>query len=169
MSSTRDEAGFTLLELLACGTLATVMLLTLQSTLRSSIQSRQKARELESHQGLAFEYLQRLTGIPFGDGSEPAVSGSELTELFDDDDDFGTVVLRQVRVDAGRAGHAFTTSIGSRRTQWRILVSNDLDGDGTVGGGREGRTDILGIQIFADEKLMFRTVRAAPVENTVRD
>ena len=169
MKSARDEAGFTLLELLACGALATVMLLTLQSTLRSSIQSRQKARELESHQALAFEFLQRLTAIPFGDGSEPAVSAEQLTELFDDDDDFGTAVLRQVRVDAGRAGHAFATSIGGRRTQWRILVSNDLDGDGTVAGGREGRTDLLGIQIFADEKLMFRTVRAAPVENTVRD
>lgn len=166
---TDRQAGFTLVELSASAVLAAVLLLTLQSTLQSSIRSRQNAQRIEVVHAQAYDYLQRLQAMPFGTGSEGAATPEQLTELFDDDDDHGPLTLRQVQTPAGSAGHAFTTRNDGVTTGWRILVADDLDGDGRSDGTREGRPDLLQIEIFAENRLMFRTRRAAEVANTRKD
>lgn len=165
----REIDGFSLLELCASAALAALLLLTLQSTLQSSIHTRMQSRVLEIRHSQADDYLQRMLVIPFGTGSEPAPTPAELTEFFDDDAELGPITLRQIQTPAGEPGHSFTTAREGITTLWRIAVTDDLDGDGTSIGMREGRPDLLGIEIYADNRLMLRTVRAADVPNTRKD
>lgn len=163
------ERGFTLVELCASALLSALLLLTLQSTLQSSIRTRTQARTLEVRHAQADEYLQRLTTIPFGTGAEDAPTPAQLTEFFDDDGELGGLTLRQLQTPAGSAGHGFTTESDGVTTLWRVSINDDLDGDGAATGAREGRPDLLRIEIFAEDRLMFRTMRAADVPNTRRD
>jgi hypothetical protein len=163
------ERGVTLLELTAALTLAVIILLTLQSTMLSSIRGRERTRVLEARVGHAHEYLQRLLVLPFGTTLDPAATDTQLTELFDDDMDLGNVSLMQVRTAPGAPGHSFTTVRDDVATDWRVVVGQDLDRDGALGGFREGRNDLLLIEVFAENRLMFRTLRAADFANTTRD
>lgn len=164
-----QERGVTLLELTAALTLAVIILLTLQSTMLSSIQGRERTRVLEARVSQAHEYLQRLLVLPFGTTLDATPTDTQLTELFDDDMDLGAITLMQVRTAPGAPGHSFTTTRDQVETDWRIVVGQDLDRDGALGGFREGRSDLLLIEIFADNRLMFRTLRAADFANTTRD
>jgi hypothetical protein len=161
--------GFTLVELCGASVLAAVLLLTMHTTLQSSVRSRRDGLGNETRQTQAYEFLQRLQELPFGTGTEGAPTAEALTELFDDDDELGDLSLRQVQTPVGVPGHGFTTDLDGTRTRWRIVVSDDLDGDGRNDGPREGRPDLLRIEILADDRLMFRTLRAAEVANTRRD
>jgi hypothetical protein len=169
MSRREHEHGFTIVELTAALAFAVLMLLTLQTTLTSTVKTRERTNRHDAVQGQAYEYLQRLMVIPFGLTTDGAASALQLSELFDEDADLGNVTLQQVRVDVGQTGHVFRTLRDDVTTDWRVLVSNDLDRDGLTTGPREGRPDLLQIEVWADNRLMFRSLRAADFVNTRRD
>ncbi|MCC6670786.1 MAG: hypothetical protein IT458_06990 [Planctomycetes bacterium] len=164
-----DERGFTLIEVTVMLLFAALMMLTLQSSMLSTVKTRQRTHVTDVLQAQAHEFLQRLLVIPFGAPGDPAATADQLTELFDDDADLGNVTLRQVSVAPAQPGHTFATTRDGVTTQWRVAISNDLDGDGVASGFREGRPDLLAIEVFANDRLMFRTMRAADFANTRRD
>ncbi len=165
-----DElAGFSLVELMLSLSLVVVTLILLQSTLFSAIKNRVATAEQDQRNAMAYDLIQRLTAIPFGKQGDPAATGAQLSELFDDDQDLGTVNLKNLQTAPATPGHSFTTNLDGVTTAWRISVTSDLDGDGLTTSFREGRPDLLQIEIYAQGRLMFRTARAAEYTNTRKD
>jgi len=165
----REERGFSLVELMLSLSLVVLTLILLQSTLFSAIRTRVATAEQDHRNALAYDFVQRLTAIPFGKAGDPPATPAQLSEFFDDDQDLGTVVLKNLETPAGSDGHSFTTTLEGVTTLWRIAVTADLDGDGLTTGFREGRPDLLMIEVYAEDRLMFRTERAAGFPNTRKD
>ena len=164
-----SEAGFSLIELMGALVVLTIMLLGLQSTLFSSIKTRASNKVQEHRNRLAIDYMQRLKKIPFGTAADPVATAAQLTELLDDDQDFGTVTLQQIDTAPAAPGYSFTTLLEGVTTDWRITINNDLDRSGVADGFREGRQDLFLVEIYAENRLMLRTFRAAGFTNTTKD
>lgn len=161
------ESGFSLVEASITLVFVVLLVIAVQTALMFSIKTRQSAESDAFRQELAWVYLQRLRALPFGPDGTP--TSGELTELFDEDSDLGTITFQEVSVPAGSAGRTFTANSGSDLVRWRVVVSNDLDQDGTTSGNREGRSDLYLIEIWADDVLMFRTMRSADLAATTKD
>lgn len=164
-----SETGFSLVELMLSLGLVVITLVLLQSTLFSAVKNRVATAEQDHRNAHAYDLMQRLTAIPFGKQGDPAATGTQLTELFDDDQDLGIVTLKSLETGPGTPGHSFSTIFDGISTRWRVTVTADLDGDGNTTSFREGRIDLLQIEVFALDRLMFRTSRAAEFVNTRRD
>lgn len=163
------DAGFSLVELMGALSVIVIMVMSLQGTMFSSIKLRASNSDLETRQTQAYDYIQRLVKVPFGSATDPAPTPAQLTELFDDDQDLGTISLKQIETPASSAGHTFTTSLDGVTTDWRIVVNNDFNSDRLTTGFREGRADLLQVEVFANDVMMLRTMRAASVPNTKKD
>lgn len=163
------QAGFTLMEVAVVLVFATLMVLTLQSSMLATVKTKQRTASSDAVQTQAYEFLQRLSAIPFGTATDGPATAAQLDELFDADTDLGNVTLRQLLVAPTAPGFAFTTRRDGVATTWRVHVSTDLDGDGTLSGFREDRPDIAAIAIFAGDRRLFHSVRAADYVNTRRD
>lgn len=164
-----DAAGFSLVELMLSLGLVVITLILLQSTLFSAVKNRVATAEQDHRNAQAYDLVQRLTAIPFGMQGDPAATGAQLSELFDDDQDLGTATLKSLETAPGTPGHSFSTNFDGIITPWRVSVTADLDGDGKTLGFREGRPDLLQIEVYALDRLMFKTTRAAEFPNTRRD
>lgn len=165
----QQQGGFTLVELTASLLLSVLVLYSLHGTLRTSIDARVSTERAARAQRLAETFVQRLQEIPFGRSFDPAPGGWMLDELFDDDDDLGTITLHQVKVAANAPGHTFQVAGRGLAGDFRVKVCNDLDGNGTVAGGREGRNDLLRIEVWFDGRLFAETLRAAEFSDTTID
>jgi hypothetical protein len=159
----------TMIELAIALVLTSLLLYALHSTLQSSIRGRRAVARDDAVMRLARDYMDRLTVIPFGNATDPAPAPDQLTELFDGDGDLGNITLHQVRVPATSPGRSFSVDAGGSRGRWQVKVSDDLNGDGSVGGPREGRPDLLRLEIRCDGRLQLATLRAAAPEATTRD
>lgn len=149
--------GFSLLEVLF--SLAAIALLAL-GVAGGVVTGQRASRTLEDQARLentAFGFQERLMAIPFGSLADSAASGSELDELFNDDDVLGTATLHKV---AAFGPAEFTLDGSGLSGQWRIVVDADLDGDGTIDTTlEEGRDDLLRIAVYYDGRLITRTAR----------
>jgi prepilin-type N-terminal cleavage/methylation domain-containing protein len=154
-----NERGFSLLEvLMTLGVLAFVSL----SIATGIGTSHRTTRALEEEVVLLSrgqELLERLLAIPFGVPSGGTASGGELSEVFDDDDEFGSITLHRLK-NFGPA--EFEPAGFPVHGRWRVLVDADLNGDGDEDDPDEGRADLLRIVVTHDGRMLARTVRFDP-------
>ena len=164
------ERGFSLVEVGTAMALMAIMLYGLHATMYSAVKGRGTVKQADRVGAIANDFVDRLEALPFGT-SNGGASSTALAELFDDDQDLGTLTLRQIRVDADDPGHWFDATINGVTGRWRIKVSGDMnnDGDETDVAWREGRNDLLAIIIWFDDRIVLRTTRSAPVEETTFD
>lgn len=153
------DRGFTLVEILfSLAILATVCLglaTGVTTGHRSAAALDRESRLVQQAQG----YLERLFTVPFGAAAALPATGAELTELFDEDDDFGTATLHGLRafgpIEFEPAEFPF-------RGMFRIVVAGDLNGDGDTADPFEGRADILRLAVFFEDRLLAETLRFDP-------
>lgn len=104
----------------------------------------------------AQELLERLVAVPFGTDGDASATGPELTELFDDDDEFGSATLHKL----AKFGPAvFEPADFPVPGSWRVVVDRDLNGDGDTADEDEDRDDLLRLAVFHDERLVAQTIR----------
>lgn len=163
------EHGFTLVETLATMVLAVFTLLALHSTAQSAIAGRKSLQRTQQAHLMATEFLDRIRQLPFGRDTDPEPTADELTELFDDDQTLGPITLHQLAVAPDQPGRTFTAASNGLIGTWRVKVCNDLDGDGATTGPREGRSDLMRVQVWFDGQLVVETMRAAEVFETIPD
>ncbi|MBK8101474.1 MAG: hypothetical protein IPK26_30705 [Planctomycetes bacterium] len=164
-------AGFTLVETMITLVLAVLMLYGMHATLNSSIRGRLAAQQIDQVHVMATDYLNRLRAIPFGSAADGPAGGAALSALFDDDQDHGSITLHQVRVAVNSAGHWQDVAANGLIGRWRFKVTRDLnhDGDETDPGLREGRDDLLGLEIWFNDRLVMHGIRAAGPDATTPD
>ena len=157
-----NERGFTLVEIvMAAGILAVVAL----SLVSGAVTSQSAAQTLDRGSLVytrAEGYLERIMAIPFGAPSDGTATSSELSELFDDDDLLGTASVHKLR-NFGAA--EFTTPSVGTPGLWRVLVSDDLDGDGDADTEVEGRNDLFRITVYYDGRPVTEVLRFDPIAN----
>jgi len=105
------------------------------------------------------ELLERLVAVPFGTDGDASATGPQLSELFDDDDDFGSATLHSL-AQFGPA--VFEPADFPVPGAWRVVVGRDLDGDGDADDEDEDRDDLLRIAVFHDGVLVAQTIRFEP-------
>ncbi len=163
------EAGLSLVETVITMVLAVLMLYGLHSTLSMSMKGRVAADKIDQVHGHAMDFANRLRQISFGSAGAGTPSAAQLDELFDDDQDLGTVTLHQLVVQPNQPGWSFQMARNGIVGTWRIKVSRDLDRNGALGGAREGRNDLLGIEIWFGNRLQLHVLRAADPDFTTKD
>ncbi len=157
----RSEQGFSLVDVCVTLSVSVIMLYALHSGTRTAIRTRQTVESQYQLHLYAAEFLSRIRRLPYGNIADPAPSATQLQELFDADQDLGSITASQLVVPPTDDGLLFTMSSREIRGTWRVRVTHDVNGDGDTTDAREGRQDLMRIEIYYQDRLMFESLRAA--------
>lgn len=163
----KGQGGFTLVETCVTMVSCVVMLLAFHAATRTSIDTRREVQSSYVRRGVARDFVARLRRLPFGNDGDAAVTASQLTELFDADEDLGGVTLHQLKVRADLPGHTFQLAGEGVAGTWSVRVTGDLNGDGDTADDREGRGDLLRLEVTYEGRLVLETVRTGPSSEAV--
>ena len=173
MNRKSTQSGFTLIEviltfsILAIGTTA----LGLVEISNAQRQRDLKSRDVAFSRGQAI--MERILRMPFGTPDAMGLTSTQYDSLFGSDGDVRTMSLTQIQqTDANADGTIDTQPIKFKlegvedNGVWEVFVDSDLDGNGAVEPivdgveTREGRTDLLRIEIRRNGRTVIRTIRA---------
>jgi len=169
----RSQAGFSLIEVVLTFSILAIATTALGLTEVSNARRSQelKARDIAFARGQAF--MERMLRMPFGAPDAARLSGSEFDRLFGTDDDVRSMSLTQIQrrdidgdgaIDEGPV--RFLLKGVEDAGEWEVFVDSDLDGNGKIEGTvdgletREGRSDLLRLEIRRNGKTVLRTLRA---------
>ena len=169
MKRVKTQEGFTLIDATITLLVSVLMLYTLHSGTQTSLSARKASERIYAAHLQAMDYLERVRKIPFGQSSDPSPTAAQLQEFFDDDDDLGSITLTQLKVSPSANGYQFKMASNGLKGTWEIKITDDLDGDGNNTGPREGRSDLLKIEILFDGKIMLQSLRASDPSLTLID
>ena len=170
-ASAVDEsaAGFGLIDVCVTLFICVIVIYALHSGTRTAMQTRKVVENNYQVQLFANDFIGRLRRLPFGNSSALPASPHQLDALFDADQDLGTVTFTQLRVAASADGYTFRIANSAAPKTWRIRVTSDLNGDGDEIDDREGRADLLRVEIYYDNRLLVETLRSADANLTTPD
>ncbi len=158
----RRQRGFTLLEVMLVSAMMMTVLTTIGVGLRSGHASKREIERRAQLTIVAGELLDRLFRISYGTASDASATNGQLTELFDGDSDLGTATVSSLRTPAGTIGYQFEIDEFPWGGRFEVRVDADLNGDGDEADAREGRADLLRMNVMWDGILILESVRCAP-------
>lgn len=163
------ESGFSLIDVCVTLFVCVVVIFALHSGTRTAMETRKSVERNYQLQLFSNDFVGRLRRLPFGNPGAPTIQAAQLDALFDADQDLGTASFIQLRVPATHDGHSFLMAGNDFTEAWRVRVTNDLNGDGDTNDEREGRDDLLRIEIYYDNRLLVETLRGADANLTAPD
>ncbi|MBL8843334.1 MAG: hypothetical protein JNL90_17570 [Planctomycetes bacterium] len=162
----RRQGGFSLLEVMLVSSMMMTVLTTIGVGLRAGHASKREMERRAQLTVVAGELLDRLFRISYGSAGDASASNSQLTELFDADADLGTATVSSLRTAAGSTGYQFEIDDFPWGGQFEVRIDADLNGDGDESDEREGRADLLRLNVLWDGILILESVRCAPWSST---
>ena len=165
----QGQDGMSLLEVTMALGLAILALLALHSTLSASVEGRKTTSDHEQARAMGRELLSRLQRIQYGNSSHATPTAAQLDEFFDADAELGTLTLAQLVTPPDQPGWTFAVAADGVLGTWRVRVTQDVDGNGVIDGARDGREDLLRLELLFNERLVFESFRAAPPGDTLLD
>ncbi|MHC4817208.1 MAG: type IV pilus modification PilV family protein, partial [Planctomycetota bacterium] len=167
-----SQAGFSLIEVVLTFSILAVATTALGLVELSNSQRTQDLKRRDIAFGRGQAIMERILRVPFGaPGATPATS-TQLDILFGSDEDVRQVSLTQLQqrdlnsdgvVDDPRI--KFVLEGVEDHGEWMIFIDNDLDGNGKIEPvidtveTREGRSDLLRIEIRRNCKTVLKTLR----------
>lgn len=183
MKKKSAQAGFTLIEVILTFSILAVatMALGLVEVSNARRQKFLKARDIAFARGQAI--MERILRMPFGTPGAAGLSDIQYDALFGTDADVRTMSLTQIQQkdldDDGTVDEQpirFKLEGVEDAGIWTVFVDSDLDGNGLIEPlvdaveTREGRTDLLRIEIRRNGRTVLRTIRArTPQEQDAAD
>ena len=173
MNKRAPQAGFTLIEVLLTFSILAIATTALGLVEISNAQRKQhlKARDIAFARGQAI--MERILRMPFGTPGATKLTNVQYDTLFATDIDVRSMSLTQIQQrDTTGDGVVDEKPIRFKLDGvedaglWEVFVDSDLDGNGkiepTIDGveTREGRTDLLRIEIRRNDRTVLRTIRA---------
>lgn len=173
MNKRAPQAGFTLIEVMLTFSILAIATTALGLVELSNAQRKQhlKARDIAFARGQAI--MERVLRMPFGTPGAAELTNVQYDALFGTDADVRSMSLTQIQQrDNDSDGVVDDKPIRFKLDGvedagvWEVFVDSDLDGNGkiepTIDGveTREGRTDLLRIEIRRDDRIVLRTIRA---------
>jgi len=131
------EDGFSLLELMIAVSFLATCLLGVGYAMQVGIRSTREMRERQVIQAWAQVYIDRLMFLNFGGATDPMPSSSQLNTLFSRDGGGVTVTLASLAKSPSGDGWTFQLQNFPVAGRWAVLVTRDVDGNGTVSGELE--------------------------------
>ncbi|MEM8885541.1 MAG: prepilin-type N-terminal cleavage/methylation domain-containing protein [Planctomycetota bacterium] len=179
----RNKAGFSLIEVVITFSILAVATISLGLVELSNARRSQdlKERDISFARGQAF--MERILRMPFGAPNPAAMTGNDYDRLFGTDDDVRSISLTQLEqrdtngdgvIDGGPV--RFKLEGVEDSGEWEVFVDGDLDGNGVIEdqvagvATREGRGDLLRIEIRRNGRTVLKTLRArTPQERDEQD
>ena len=167
------QSGFTMIEVILTFAILAIATTALGLVELGNSQRQQhlKARDIAFARGQAF--MERILRMPFGTPNATGLTNQEYDTLFGTDDPVTTMSLTQIQQkDMDGDGDVDETPIRfmlkgvEDEGIWEVFVDSDLDGNGLIEplidgvDTREGRSDLLRIEIRRNQKIVLRTIRA---------
>ncbi len=172
-----SQAGFSLIEVIITFSILAVATTALGLVELSNARRTQylKQKDIAFARGQAV--LERVLRIPFGTPGATAPTPAQLDLLFGSDDDARAVTLTMLQQhdvnDDGTVDQqpwSFKLQGVEEKGVWTVHVDSDLDGNGKIEPTitqdglsietREGRADILRVEVRRDGKTVLKTLRA---------
>ena len=173
----RRQQAFTLIEVVLTFSILAVATIALGLVEISNARRTQdlKERDISFARGQAF--MERILRMPFGPPNPSAMTAQEFDTLFGTDDDVRSVSLTQLEQSVAASGPIRFQLEGVEDSGvWEVFVDGDLDGNGAIEDvvagvpTREGRGDLLRIEIRRDGRTVLKTLRArTPQERDEQD
>ena len=183
MTRPKPQAGFTLIEVMLTFAILAIATTALGLVELGNQRRKQhlKSRDIAFARGQAI--MERILRMPFGTPGATQLTNVQYDSLFGTDADVRTMSLTQIQQrdnDADNIVDAppirFKLDGVEDRGEWEVFVDNDLDGNGVIEPiidgveTREGRTDLLRIEIRRNQRTVLRTIRArTPQEQDAAD
>ena len=173
MKKKGSQQGFSLVEVVLTFSILAVATSALGLVELSNAQRSQDLKSRDIAFGRSQSIMERILRVPFGAPGATAATGSELDILFGSDEDVRQVSLTQLQqldrnddgiVDDSRV--TFKLEGVEDKGEWEIFIDNDLDGNGIIEPivdgveTREGRSDLLRIEIRRNGRTVLKTLRA---------
>jgi type II secretory pathway pseudopilin PulG len=169
----KGQSGFSLVEVVLTFAIMAVATTALGLVEISNARRTQELKERDIAFGRGQAIMERILRMPFGaPGSTPATA-AKYDILFGSDEDVRQVSLTEVQQrdedsDGGVDNGPITFSLEGVEDKgiWEVFIDADLDGNGaiepTVDGieTREGRTDLMRIEIRRNGRTVLKTLRA---------
>lgn len=154
------RGGFTIIEMVMALSFLLVSLVGVGLAIHAGVRTTRELRERQIVQTRAQMYVDRLVRLNFGESSDPEPTRAQLEELFDDDTDLGTVTLMSLtRYPRRDGGWTFERKGFPVPGSWTVQVTQDLDGDGAVGGDLEEDGLLVRITVSFDGEAILTTIR----------
>jgi len=158
------SSGFTLVEVVLGISVLLICTLALGFSLQAGAVA---ARQLQEEQVILAQsqtYVDRIVAQEFGQSYDPDPTAAQIEEVFDSDSDPGSASIHQLsRWPAGDSGWKFTLGDFLVEGEWRILVDQDLNGDGTISGDLETGSRVFRICVFFNDRLILQTHRSKEI------
>lgn len=169
----KRQAGFSLVEVVLTFAIMAVATTALGLTELSNSRRTQELKERDIAFGRGQAIMERVLRMPFGAPGATAATAAKYDILFGSDEDVRQVSLTEVQqrdedadgvVDSGPI--TFTLEGVEDKGVWEVYIDADLDGNGAIEPlvdgieTREGRTDLLRIEIRRNGRTVLKTLRA---------
>jgi len=173
----KGQAGFSLVEVVLTFSIMAVATTALGLVEVSNARRSQELKERDIAFGRGQAIMERILRMPFGAPNALAATSDKYDILFGSDEDVRQVSLTEVmQRDEDANGEVDTGPIRFKlegvedKGVWEVYVDADLDGNGiiepsiTVDGvtidTREGRSDLMRIEIRRNGRTVLKTLRA---------
>jgi prepilin-type N-terminal cleavage/methylation domain-containing protein len=183
VTNKKSQQGFTLIEVILTFSILAIATTALGLVELSNARRQQdlKARDIAFTRGQAI--MERILRMPFGTPDAMELTDTQYDSLFATDSDVRSMSLTQIQQkDANDDGNIDVEPISFKlegvedNGTWEVFVDNDLDGNGRIEPiidgveTREGRSDLLRIEIRRNGRTVIRTIRArTPQEQDAAD
>ena len=151
--------GFSLLELMIAVSFLATCLLGVGYAMQIGIRTTREMRERQIVQSWAQVYMDRLISLNFGSMTDPAPTKSQLDTLFSQAGGIAAVTLASLTKSPSGEGWTFRLQDFPVEGQWAVLVTRDLDGDGSISGDMEENARAVRIAIAFDGWPVLSTIR----------
>jgi len=169
----KGQLGFSLVEVLMTLAILVVATTALGLVEISNARRSQELKERDIAFGRGQAIMERILRCPFGAPSAIAATGAQLDILLGSDEDVRQVSLTQImQKDLNDDGIVDQEPIRFKldgvedKGEWEIYIDADLDGNGVIEPvidgveTREGRSDLLRIEIRRNQRTVLKTLRA---------
>lgn len=169
----KGQAGFSLVEVVLTFAIMAVAMTALGLVEISNSRRTQELKERDIAFGRGQAIMERILRMPFGSPGATPATAAKYDLLFGSDDDVRQASLTEFQqrdddsdgaVDTGPI--KFTLEGVEDKGTWEVYVDSDLDGNGTIEPvvdgveTREGRSDLLRIEIRRNGRTVLKTLRA---------
>jgi len=152
--------GITLVEIMVTVTIFAIVSLGMGSMMGTGYTSARTMDEEATVTAVAHTLMGRLTSIHFGTTSDELPSEDQVQEFFDEDTDLGSISFAQVYLAADETGY-IGFSIAGLGGYGRLVIEQDINGDGDMDDLYEDQDDLYRIDIYYNNRLILRTHRSA--------